>query len=342
MRLPHPRAQVLALSLAAALLLAGCGADSEKEESEAPETQAVASGTELAQTWPLTGLEVRGDKSAAQSHPVMVVKMDNTPSSAPQTGLDSADLVVEELVEGGSTRLAAFFYSRIPDEVGPVRSMRASDIGIVKPVGGTMVTSGAAAVTINRILGAGIKFFAEGDEGFYRDNGRSAPYNLMADLSKTTTAASKGVEEDRPIDYLPWGTAEALPAGQPATSIAASFSGGHTTSWTYDGGGYVNENSYADPAAQFPADTILVLRVEVGDAGYTDPAGNPVPETKLEGTGPALLFHGGRLVRGTWSKDALGSPLTLKTQAGELAVPAGHTWIELIPIDGGDVTFTKK
>ena len=343
MRLPRTGASALALSLAAALLLSGCGDDSKKDdEVDSPEAQAVASGSELAQTWPLTGLDVSGDDSAAQSHPVMVVKMDNTPSSAPQTGLDSADLVVEELVEGGSTRLAAFYYSDIPDEVGPVRSMRASDIGIVKPVGGTMVTSGAAAVTISRILDAGLEFFAEGDEGFYRDNGRSAPYNLMADLTETTAAASKDLDEGRPVDYLPWGSAEDLPAGQPATSIAASFSGGHTTNWTFDGDGYVNENSYADPAAQFPADTILVLRVQVGDAGYTDPAGNPVPETKLEGTGPALLFHGGRLVRGTWSKADLGSPLTLKTQAGELAVPAGHTWIELVPANGGDVTFTKK
>ena len=42
---------------------------------------------------------------------------------------------------------------------------------------------------------------------------------------------------------------------------------------------------------------MLVLRVEVGDAGYLDPAGNPVPETKLEGTGEAMLFHDGRLVQ---------------------------------------------
>jgi hypothetical protein len=144
------------------------------------------------------------------------------------------------------------------------------------------------------------------------------------------------------VDYLPWGDVEDLPAGQPAKTIAASFSGGHTTSWRFDGGGYTNDNSYTDPAAPFPADTILVLRVEVGDAGYTDPAGNSVPETKLEGTGEAMIFHGGRLVRGTWSKADLESPIELSTKAGKLIVPAGHTWIELIPVDGGNVTFTKK
>lgn len=331
----------LALALAACLVLAGCGDDKKKSESDDPESQPVASGSALAQTWPLTGLDVSGDDDAAQDHPVMVVKIDNTGSSAPQAGLDSADLVVEELVEGGSTRLAAFFYSDIPDEVGPVRSMRASDIGIVAPVGGTMVTSGAAAVTIERILDAGLEFFSEGDEGLYRDSGRNAPYNVMANLVETTAAAATD-SEGRPVDYLPWGDAEDLPAGQPAVTVNAIFSGGHTTTWRFDGGGYVNDNSNADPAAPFPADTILVLRVEVGDAGYTDPAGNPVPETKLEGTGPAMLFHGGRLVRGTWSKDDLSSPIQLSTKAGELTVPAGHTWIELVPVDGGDVTFTKK
>jgi hypothetical protein len=330
----------LALALGASLVLAACGGE-EKDSPDKAEAQQVAGGTQLVQTWPLTGLNVSGDSSAAQDHPVMVVKIDNTQSSAPQEGLDAADLVVEELVEGGSTRLAAFFYSDIPDVVGPVRSMRASDIGIVSPVGATMVTSGAASVTIDRIKGAGIDYFAEGDAGFYRDNGRHAPYNLMTHLQDTTEAASTD-DESRPIDYLPWGDPGDLPAGQPAGRLSATFSGGHTSTWHFDGGKYVNENTNADPTAQFPADTILVLRVEVGDAGYTDPAGNPVPETHLEGTGPAMIFNGGRLVRGTWSKDGLDSAITLSTQAGEIRVPAGRTWIELVPVDNGDVTFSKK
>jgi hypothetical protein len=84
---------------------------------------------------------------------------------------------------------------------------------------------------------------------------------------------------------------------------------------------------------------VLVLRVQVGDAGYLDPGGNRVPETKFTGQGQAMLFHDGRLVRGTWSKSSLDAPLKLSTKAGKLIVPAGRTWIELIPADGGDVTF---
>ncbi|HET6939929.1 MAG TPA: DUF3048 domain-containing protein [Nocardioides sp.] len=329
--------------LVTSLLLAGCGSDDGSDDSkggDAAQAQAVAAASTLSSTWPLTGLPVTGDEEAAQTHPVMVLKMDNTPASAPQKGLGSADMVVEELVEGGMTRLAAFYYSKIPGDVGPVRSMRASDIGIVSPVHATVATSGAAQVTINRIDGAGITWYTEGDKGFYRDSSRHAPYNLFTNLSETASLAEQD-DPERPADYLPWGDEKDFPKGQPAHTIAASFSGGHTTNWTYQNGGYKNENTNAGAGDEFPADTVLVLRVRVGDAGYRDPAGNPVPETQFTGKGQALLFHDGRLVRAQWSKDSLGAPLQLATPAGKLTVPAGHTWIELVPQTGGAVRFTK-
>ncbi len=123
-----------------------------------------------------------GGGSSIKKHPVLVLKMDNTGASAPQRGLNDADLVVEELVEGGLTRLAVFYYTNLPEVAGPVRSMRASDIGIVSPVNGSMITSGAAGVTIRRLKKAGVEFFSEGAKGLARDNGRSAPYNLFADV----------------------------------------------------------------------------------------------------------------------------------------------------------------
>jgi len=329
--------------LATTLVLAGCGSNDAPENGDggdAPDAQNVAASTTVKSTWPMTGLPVTGDEEAAQKHPVMVLKMDNTAASAPQQGLGSADMVVEELVEGGMTRLAAFYYSKIPGDVGPVRSMRASDIGIVSPVEATVVTSGAAQVTINRIDGAGINWYTEGDKGFYRDSGRAAPYNLFTDMSETASLVDQE-DAERPADYLPWGDEKDFPQGQPARTLAASFSGGHTTNWTYRGGKYVNENTYAGTGDEFPADTVLVLRVKVGDAGYRDPAGNPVPETQFTGKGQAMIFHDGRLVRGQWTKDSLGSSLKLSTEAGELTVPAGHTWIELVPQDGGSVRFAK-
>lgn len=343
---PRRLAGLTALALAGSLALAACGgsedsAPSDETTSAAP--QELVGGEEVAATWPLTGLEVEGSQSAEQTHPVMVVKMDNTYASAPQLGLGSADLVVEELVEGGLTRLAAFYYSDIPGTVGPVRSMRASDIGIVGPTdGGVMVTSGAAPVTIRRITGADIRFFGEGSKGFFRDSGRSAPYNLFAKLDQTETLV-RAKQAVRPPDYLPFGDAEENPAGKPAGALVARFSGGHATEWTFAKGHYVNTNSNAAADDRFPADTVLVLRVQVGDAGYKDPAGNPVPETKFTGSGKALLFHGGRVVLGTWTKSDLTAPLELSLdKGGDLVVPPGRTWVELVPQNGGDVSFAKK
>ena len=315
------RTALIAVIATGCLAAAGCSGDSEGGEPGAAPTSAPTSAETPAEpaTEPLTGLDVRAGGDAARRYPVLVLKMDNTASSAPQLGLSSADLVVEELVEGGVTRLAAFYYSDIPGDVGPVRSMRASDIGIVSPVDATMVTSGAATVTISRLKAAGIDFVTEGSPGFFRESSRIAPYNLMTSLTDVAKATQQ--RPARPVDYLPFGTEDELPTGRQVKGFDAVFSGGHTTTWSYRTGGYVNENTFAATGDEFPADSVLVLRVKVGDAGYRDPAGNPVPETLLEGQGAAMLFHGGRLVRGTWSKAALDAPLELATKGGDADGP---------------------
>lgn len=329
---------VAAALLATTLLLAGCGGDSEDSPpaGAAPDEPSSSETSEAPPEptyWPLTGLERSGN---APKHPVIVTKVDNTSSSAPQVGLGQADLVVEELVEGGMTRLAAFYYSKVPGNIGPVRSMRASDISIV-PEGATVVTSGAAQVTLNRVKAAGIPWITEGAAGVYRETSRSAPYNLFARLGEISQRLKT---DEEPPPYLPFGAEADLPKGGKATTLTASF-GGHTTSWQFSGDRYVNTNSYAAEGDQFPADSVLVLRVKIGDAGYRDPAGYPVPETKFEGKGPAMLFHDGRVIRGTWTKKGLTGAIGLETKAGELLVPAGHVWIELVPADTGDVTFAR-
>lgn len=326
---------LVALGLTAALALAGCSKSSQDSSADnRPGAQSTAQGLTVSGEWPLTGLPAKGQ---TPKHPVMIVKIDNTASSSPQLGLSKADLITEELVEGGSTRLAVFFYQHIPRLVGPVRSMRATDIGIVKPAKAVLVASGGAPPTVRRIGAAKIKTFTEGATGYRRDNTRRAPYNLfmdLAELAKTVKA------QDSVPSYLPFGSEKDLPKGQPAKGLSAMFSGGHTTNWTFAGGKYTNQNSFAKAGDQFRPDSVLVLRVQVGDAGYKDPAGNPVPETHFTGTGSAMLFHGGRVVRGTWKK-SLTSTIKLSTKAGQLTVPAGHTWVELVPANGGNVTITK-
>jgi len=326
--------------VALSLVLAACGGGDDGGQKSDGDSSAQATPTpEVPAIWPLTGLEAEEGQSVELDRPVVVTKIDNSPASSPQVGLSKADLVVEELVEGGITRLAAFYYSQLPGDIGPVRSMRASDIGIVSPVGGVIATSGAAPQTIARIDRNKITYFGEGGPGFYRNSGRHAPYNLFTDLRKVAKAAEDGTTE-RPADYLPWGTEEDFAGGAPAPTISAHF-GSRTTNWRFENGTYTNTNSNAARGDHFQPSSILVLRVKVVDAGYTDPAGNFVPESRFEGKGAAQLFHNGQVVEGTWAKDKIDSALTLTTADGaELKVPAGKTWIELVPVDANDGSVT--
>ncbi len=332
-------ARIVAPLFALSLLLAGCSGDDKAGGDDPDSTSAEPAPDAPAEpdTEPLTGVELPEGESADRDHSVLVVKMDNTPSSSPQLGLSGADMVVEELVEGGLTRLAAFYYSQTPQVVGPVRSMRASDIGIVSPVNASVVTSGAASVTIGRIDRAKIRYYGEGSKGIYRDQSRAAPYNVFADLEVIAKQATN--KAGRPDDYLPWGGESDFVGVRPAPNFKVSFGFGHTTEWRYESDQYTNVNTFAADDDAFPADSVLVLKVAIGDAGYTDPAGNPVPETKLTGTGPAMLFHAGQMVRGTWEKDGLDDTIKLSTAAGPMLVPAGHVWLELVPKASGGVSL---
>src|SRR5688572_22070247 len=60
-----------------------------------------SSSTPAAITCPLTGVEAGG---ADLTRPVHAVKIDNAPKARPQVGMPQADVVYEELVEGGLTR----------------------------------------------------------------------------------------------------------------------------------------------------------------------------------------------------------------------------------------------
>jgi hypothetical protein len=327
---------LLSVALVAVATLAGCGGGDHQaaEGSVGEQGQQVANGATFDALSPLTGQQLGGEAAA---RPVLAVKMDNSASSAPQVGLGSADLVTEELVEGGITRLAVFYQSRVPADVGPVRSMRATDIGIVQPLGASLVASGAAAQTNARLKDAGITTYVEGAPGFHRVTDRAAPYNLFVHLQEL---ADTLLPAKPAPPYLPFGN-DPLPSGMAARSLTATFSGSSSSSFSYRGGHYENTDGNAAEGDRFTPDTVLVLRVQVGDAGYRDPAGNPVPETRLVGSGPAMVFAGGRLVRAQWTKPQLDSGLSLEVGGKPLHLPPGRVWVELVPLHGGGVTVGR-
>ncbi len=198
-------------------------------------------------------------------------------------------MVVEELVEGGLTRLAAFYYSKLPNVVGPVRSMRASDIGITLPAHAFIVASGAAPPTMKLLNEAGINRVTEGARGFYRSNIRSAPYNLMMKLpalakhvGRPWTPPSQPVSAVRSARRLPWHCSGHQHDHDVLRRAHRRLAAARARHW-------VRTNSLAQRGHDFQVSNVLILRVRLGDAGYLDPGGNPVPETLFYGKGAATL-----------------------------------------------------
>ena len=219
--------------------------------------------------------------------------------------------------------------------------MRASDIGIAKPAAGTLVASGGAKRTVGRVERAGITIVSEGAPGFSRDSSRPAPYNVFVDLPELSKDPGKDWKAPSKT-YFEFGDDSEFSGDITVKKMRAVFSGGHTTEWKYTDKGWTRPGGYAQQGDDFVADNVLLLEVQVGDAGYLDPAGNPVPETKFVGKGKGVLVHGDKAMRVRWHKGLKKSQLELTSADGkEVPVPTGHTWVELVPAKTGKITLSK-
>ena len=111
--------------------------------------------------WPLSGLGV-------EPRPALVVKVDNV-DAEPQSGLNQADIVFEEIVEGRATRFAAVFNSIEANPVGPIRSARTQDVNLLLSLNDPAIAYSGANEEVNAALqAAGFELFGEGTPGFFR------------------------------------------------------------------------------------------------------------------------------------------------------------------------------
>lgn len=291
-----------------------------------------SSGPAAEPTWPLTGLTGYSADDAGQ---VITVKVDNTSAARPQEGLASADLVVQELVEGGVTRLAAMYQSKRPT-VGPVRSLRETDIGLVLPTGGTVAASGGASSTIAALTAAGVPIAKEGDPGFSRSSDRSAPYNVMLDVAELA-----GTLEHRPPagPYLAFGAIPEDAPSTPARTVTLSWPAARSI-FTFDDA--TSTWRITDPETDAGDFTnVVALWLPVTYAGK-DAAGTPIPTMQTEGSGKGVILSQGKRYDVTWSKSAPASPwafhYTSDSAEHAFAVPAGRTWLALLPDEDGELS----
>lgn len=351
--MPHPtrarrrlRRSAAALTLAGALALTACG----------PEVTVPAAGTAAAPEtppppvlvpWPLTGVAVE----APPQRPALAVKVENSTSARPQSGLNAADVVWEQVVEGGITRFVAVYHSTLPPDIGPIRSVRPMDAAIAAPLRGLFAFSGGGPDFVRAISDAGMQVLSQdaGADGFFRLGTRSAPHNVYADPA--AFLAQAGAAHQAP----PVGEFQFAPAGQPPTAVAMGapaallrlkLSGVGRPSWTWsppDNGWLRAEGdtpATGADGARLRATNVVVLRVEVVNTAFRDPAGNPVPETRMVGGGEAVVASGGSTLPATWSKASETAPVVLTGPGGApVQLAPGNTWVELVPTRSGAVTL---
>lgn len=282
---------------------------------------------------PLTGRPV----DEVPDGPVIAVKVDNTRPAFPQSGIGQADLVVEEPVEGGVTRLVVMLHSRASEArtpVGPVRSIRSSDIGIVAPAEAVVYASGGAPIPQADLAAAGIETRFESAPGFVRDASRGFLHGRFLDVP-TAVASLSAV--DPPPAYFAWSPERRprLPQSRPLSAFDLVFSPFQTTSMVPSSRGWTR--SLAEPDG-FVATTVIALRVNQVLAGYVDPGGYDVPIAVTEGRGTGWVAHRGRVTDVVWTKRAPDQGWRFATADGrEVRVPPGRVYLALLPSTTGSL-----
>jgi hypothetical protein len=285
--------------------------------------------------WPLTG--VRTDD--VTSRPPFIVKVSNSPEARPQTGLELADVVFEELVEGGVTRFAAVFHSRVPEVVGPVRSARPVDAQLLSGFGRPGFAYSGAREEVRELLARtpGV-LLTEGDPGFFRDDGRYAstpvaPHDLFLTAEETWEAALAGGAA--PLGELGWAFDDEPPAteaaGADGTTVEIAMSDTFRTTWTYDpeAGVYRRAQNGVPSEVTGPGAIAAANVVVVRARHYRGASG--FPETDVVGEGEALVLRDGRRYDARWAKASERDPLLVLMADGRAPFPfqRGSTWIHL-------------
>lgn len=276
---------------------------------------------------PLTGLV-----GPTPDRPAIVVKIDNGAAAVPQTGLNAADIVVEEEVEGGVTRFAAVFHST-STAVGPVRSARTTDIGIINGFGSPLLLySGANDVTDSLIRKQPTvqNRSAATSSGYWRSKARRAPSNLYSDTASHWASATGGAP---PAQFAYRSDGEAA-GGVDDTALSVAYRASHA-GWSWDGTQWLRTQGGSPhmtaSGQQVSAANVVVIEAREVVTGMVDSTGATVPEFVFVGEGPATIFTAGKRVEAIWNRPTLASVATLTTADGTVVeLTPGRTWIELI------------
>ena len=272
--------------------------------------------------------------------PVLAVKIDDTNAAHPQVGLNSADVIYIEQVEGGLTRLAAIFTDKIPDLIGPVRSARISDIEILDQYGRVGFAYSGAQSKMHPVLAAAnlenISAERNPPSIYQTDKARFAPTNMMLDasalLKKTIEAEGKKIDT---VKSVGWQFGKASEAARELTSATIKWPAAkYGITWsatekrwllTFNGKANLDSNG-----RQLGSPNFVIQKVSITDSIYHDKVGGITPFSNTVGSGSGYLLRDGKIVAINWQRPSsqVGTIWTLAN--GTVANFAdGQVWIAL-------------
>jgi len=263
--------------------------------------------------------------------PALAVKIDKVSVARPQEGINQADVVYEELVEAGLTRLIAVFHSTGARSVGPIRSARTSDPlvleGFDRPLfaysGANRGTRGAVAASELTDVG-----YDAASSLYWRSTSRRAPHNLF---SATDRLWGKYPERDE-IPTAPFAFRTVLdelhPSAEPVAGVFVDF--GHAEiDYAWNGEGWErthNGDAHSDSDGVRVAPPNVVIQFTTYGTSSAD---SRSPEAQTVGSGEGWVFTDGHVVRGRWERPDPSRPATLVADGRPIRLTPGRTWVAL-------------
>ena len=270
---------------------------------------------------------------------VLAVKIDDTNAAHPQIGLEDAEVVYIEQVEGGLTRLAAIFSTVIPQRVGPVRSARISDIDILRQYGRVAFAySGAQRKLLSVIKGANLEDLGAQHESptiYTTDPQRISPYAMVlrADLLlQKIKEKNLVVDSAKNVGFV---FGELQEGGKalnkvvmrwPAATYSAEWSD-KDSRWHLSHNGKLN---LADSGVVLGPTTLVIQMVRIVPSEYSDKLGGITPLSETVGTGKAYVLRNGEVFTTIWNRATADSGTTFTFSDGSVMNFApGQIWVAL-------------
>ncbi len=341
-------------ALALALVASGCSSKKKGPFSELPDAgPATTVGTKGTTTLPTLPSPLTGEMvaPAIARRPVVIIKVDNSPQARPQAGLNAADVIYEERVEGSVVRFLTLFQTGDASVVGPVRSVRSTDANVLAPLGGIFAFSGGIKPFIAKVEAAGVKTIVEGDGSnapVFKRAGKARPYGTYADTRRLRPLAGSKTPPAL-FPRLPLGTSfiDGNAGASAITGMRVVFGSLTTADWTWDAGKRLwlrstnNTPHVLEDGTRLGTRCLIQQTVAYQSTPFTDRSGAGVDEAVVTGTGKAVIACDGFAVQAKWAKPSAKAVTTYTNTATGLPVklPVGRVWVSLVPTNG---TITLK